>query len=152
MFKEFRSTIVAANFKVKNQKGNIRRTCELTFETDLTEDIARAIDKKAKGWRADLKSGAMSKINIPISAIACVVDMHPCGGEDQPHQIPMARGIEAIATSADDEEFDPRIKIKIGFRLRREDAAWIPMQLGNVIDVTMKKAQLSLVVSDMALN
>ena len=143
MFTSFDATISGATFKTKTTKGAIRRTCELTLETDFTAEIAAGIGKEAKRWRTDLKSIALEQAKIPISAVAVLASFSTPDGDD--YQVPIARGINAIGVASESDDEDPRIKIKLGFPLRPEDAAWFPMKLGDVIEVKLTKVQLSLV-------
>jgi hypothetical protein len=142
VFNSFDATISSATFKAKNTKGAIRRSCELTLETDFSSDIAAGIGKEAKRWRADLKSSALEQAKIPISAVACTADFTTPEGED--HAVPIARGVSAIGVMSESSDEDPRIKIKLGFQLNSADAAWFPMQLGNVVTVKLTKTQLTL--------
>jgi hypothetical protein len=146
MFNSFDATISGASFKAKTTKGAIRRSCELTLETDFTSDIAAGIGKEAKRWRADLKSCALEQAKIPISAVAVTADFSTPEGEG--HALPLARGISAVGVMSENDDEDPRIKIKLGFQLRTDDAAWFPMQLGNVVTVQLTKTQLSLIDGD----
>lgn len=148
MFDSFDATMSAVSFKAKNNKGAIRRSCELTLETDFTAEIAAGIGKEAKRWRKDLSAGALEQAKIPISAINCIADFS--GFDDTNHRVPSARGISAIGVMPENSDEDPRIKIKLGFSLCSDDAAWFPMQLGNVLEIKLTKAQLSLVDGEQA--
>jgi hypothetical protein len=144
VFNNFDATIGSLTFKSRNVKGAIRRSCEVTLETDFTAEIAAGIGKDAKRWRSDLKSLAIEQIKIPISAVAVMARFVTPDGDE--HRVPQARGVNAIGVMPESEEDEnPRIKIKLGFSLRSEDAAWLPMKLGELVEVVLTKVQLSLV-------
>ena len=142
MFHGFDATISGVLFRARESKGAIRRSCELTVETDFSHEIAAGISKEAKRWRADLASVAVEQVKIPISAMQVTAEFFAAEGGK--HRVPVARGISAVgfACGADDEE--PRIKIKLAFTLRNEDAAWFPTRLGDVVEVRLQETQLSL--------
>lgn len=146
MFSGFDATICSVTFRRKETKGAIRRACELLIETDFSAEIAESIGKEAKRWREDLISIAAEQIKIPISALQVTAGFTAADGSQ--HRVPVARGMSAVGLACSCDEDDPRIKIRLLFSLRNEDAAWFPMRIGDVVHVTCKETQLSLIDDD----
>ena len=146
MFNGFDATLSGVTFRAKESKGAIRRSCELTVETDFSPELAKSFGSEAERWRDDLIAVAAEQIKIPISDLQVTAAFEAAEGGK--HKVPMARGISAIgqACGADDEE--PRIKIRLAFSLRNEDAAWFAPRLGEVVEVRLQKTQLSLLEPD----
>lgn len=143
MWPSFDASVRGAIFRARHSKGAVRRSCELTIETYFSAEIVAGLGKEAKRWRTDLKSVAVEQIKIPITALEARAKFVSAEGDQ--HMVPSVRGVAAIGVACESEEEEPRVRIKLAFPLRGDDAQWFAMRIGDVVAVDLEPIQLSLV-------
>jgi hypothetical protein len=139
---EFTASIERVSVSVREKDGVIRRTCEITLAREFDPVIADALGSSAKRVREDVSAGELRKVVIPVDSMILAGTLKTrIGGKGDQVEIPMMRGLTAVAKAGKEEDDPPSVKIDLEFDFSEEAWLFFGRNVSAYAEVTLSRLQ-----------
>lgn len=133
--------------KVKQKDDVVRRICTMTLEREFDAIIAAALGEDAKTARDSLLAHGISKVEIPIDALAARAKLVSLASSVE---LPVLRGVKAVGkvkTSDEGDEEPPTIALTYEFDFHEEAWVFLGRKCASWIDAHLTPLQTELNLS-----